>query len=208
MRVADVWRTEPDRRAMRLPLLLLCLGSLVGPSLAQEASSSVPISLDASSSVPPDQSTGPPLSSSEALRLFVDACTAIGSGAPDAYDKVKDAGWVPNEPEDAGPYNAVYSGYRDVPGFGEVDIWGSLQSFPSQRLGYCRIDFSDNDNLLDFKDMAGIAGLAGTLADRGDGNVYGAWESPDRKLLVLGDRTDGAVEIEFNLLLGGTPAGN
>ena len=138
--------------------------------------------------------------------MFVDACTAIESGAPDAFDKVKDAGWVPNETEDAGPYNAVYSGSRELDGYGEVDIWGSVETFPTQRLGYCRIDFSDNDKLLDFNDMNGISGLAGSLNDRGDGNVYGAWESPDKKLLVLGDRTDGAVEIEFNLLLGDRPA--
>jgi hypothetical protein len=187
----------------KLHLLALCLVGLAAPALAQDTSSSAAV--DAASSAPADQSV-PPIASADLLKMVVDACTAIESGAPDAYDRVKDTGWVPNETEDTGPYNAVYSGYRDVDGYGEVDIWGSVQTFPTRRLGYCRVDFSDSDNSLDFKAMAGLAGLAGTLDDRGDGNVYGAWESPDKKLLVLGDRTDGAVEIEFNLLPGDGPA--
>lgn len=194
----------------KLPLLAFCLVAAAAPAFAQDASSSAaPTGSSASAGeTAADQSSGPPIASADALKMFVDACTAIESGAPDAYDKVKDAGWVPNETEDTGPYNAVYSGYRDFSGYGEVDIWGSVQTFPTRKLGYCRVDFSDNDGRLDFNDMAGIAGLAGALSDRGDGNVYGAWESPDKKLLVLGDRTDGAVEIEFNLLPGDQPPAN
>jgi hypothetical protein len=185
----------------KLHLLALCLAGFAVPALAQDASSSAPA--DTTSSAPAAETA---VSSVDLLKMIVDACTAIESGAPDAYDKVKDTGWVPNETEDTGPYNAVYSGYRDVEGYGEIDIWGSVQTYPSQRLGYCRVDFTDSDNRLDFKAMTGLVGLAGTLEDRGDGNVYGAWEGPDRKLLVLGDRTDGAVEIEFNLLPGDKPA--
>ena len=114
-------------------------------------------------------------------------------------------GWTPNETEDTGPYNKVYSGYRDLNGIGEVDLWGAVYSLPSQRLGYCRVDFSDQNNILDFKDMAGQKGLVGSITAGDNSDVYGAWESPDKKVLVIGDRTDGAVELEFNLLLGDKP---
>ena len=90
-------------------------------------------------------------------------------------------------------------------GYGEVDIWGSLQNFPTQRLGYCRIDLSDSEALVDFRDMNGLGGLKGKLEDRGDGNVFGTWETADKRLLAIGDRTDGALELEFNFLLGDAP---
>jgi len=189
----------------RLQLLTLCLIGLATPAFAQASSSEAPPSsaLPAASSAD-DQPVpaGPQVTSAEALKMFVDACTDLSSGDPTAYDRANNAGWVPNDTEDTGPYSAIYSGSREIGSFGEVDIWGSVQSFPTQRLGYCRVDFSDPDNLLDFAGMAGIKGLTGTIESRDGGNVYGAWESADKKLLVIGDRSDGAVEFEFNLLLG------
>jgi hypothetical protein len=184
----------------KLSLLSLCLIALSAPALAQDASSSA-------SSAPADQTqAGPPVSSADAFKIFVDTCTDISSGDPAAYDRANSSGWTANEGQDTGPYNKVYSGYRELDGLGEVDIWGSVQSFPTQRLGYCRIDFSDENNLLDFKDMAGLKGLTGATTAGENGDVYGAWEAPDKKLLVIGDRTDGVVELEFNLLLGDKPA--
>ena len=177
----------------RLTLLSLCLLGLAAPALAQDASSSAPAA------------AAPAISSADAFKMFVDACTTASGGNPTDYDKLNDGGWTPNETDETGPYNAVYSGYRDVDGLGEVDLWGSVQSFPTQRLGYCRIDFSDANNVLDFNDMNGLHGLSGTLQTGPSGNVYGVWETPDKKLLVIGDRSDGAVELEFNLILSDKP---
>ena len=177
-----------------LSLLPFCLLAFAAPAFGQ----------DASSSAPADQS-GPPVASADAFKIFVETCADISSGDPAAYDRAKDAGWTPNETEDTGPYNKVYSGYRDLAGIGEVDLWGAVYSLPSQRLGYCRVDFSDENNILDFKDIAGQKGLVGSITAGANGDVYGAWESPDKKTLVIGDRTDGAVELEFNLLLGDKP---
>jgi hypothetical protein len=176
-------------------VLLCCLAALPLPAMAQ-----------ASSSAPADQSSAPPMSSADTLKLIVDACAQAIGGDAAAPEKMTDSGWTPNEIEDTGPYNAVYSGFRDVPPYGEIDLWASVQNFPSRRLGYCRVDFGDTDNVLDFAAMAGIAGLTGSIEERAAGNVYGAWESADKKLLVIGDRTAGAVELEFNLLPGPTPA--
>jgi hypothetical protein len=199
--------TGPETTMTRLALLTLCLIGLAAPAFAQSSSSES--SAQPPASAPDDQTTdqapaGAPITSA-ALKMFVDTCTDISSGDPTAYDRANDAGWVPNDTEDTGPYTGIYSGSREIGSFGEVDIWGSVQNFPSQRLGYCRVDFSDTDNLLDFADMAGIKGLSGSIEVRDGGNVYGAWESADKKLLVIGDRTDGAVELEFNLLLGDKP---
>ena len=176
-------------------LLLLCRAGLPLPALAQASSSQAPA----------DQNSTP-MSSADALKLIVDACTQVIGGDADGPEKMTDGGWTPNEIEDTGPYNAVYSGFRDVAPYGEIDLWASVQRFPSQHLGYCRVDFGDTDNVLDFAAMSGIAGLTGSIEPRAEGNVYGAWESADRKLLVIGDRTAGAVELEFNLLPGTQPA--
>ena len=193
----------------RLPLALLCLLVLSAPAYAQ-ASSSAAADDDLGSSSDADTSqpaapAGPPVSSADALKLFVSTCTDIAGGDPKAFDRANDAGWVPNETPDPGPYSTIYSGSRGVSGYGEVDIWASVQTFPTQRLGYCRIDFADADKALDFTQMNGVGGLSGTAQQTADGNAYGSWESADKKWLVIGDRTEGAVEIEFNLLLGNRP---
>ena len=176
-------------------LVLCCLAALPLPAFAQASSSEV--SSDQNGTTPP--------SSADTLKLIVDACTQVIGGDAKAPAAMTDGGWTPNEIEDTGPYNAVYSGFREVAPYGEIDLWASVQSFPSQHLGYCRVDFSDENNILDFKDIAGQKGLVGSITTGANGVVYGAWESPDKKMLVIGDRTDGAVELEFNLLLGDKP---
>lgn len=176
-------------------LVMLCLApGLIVPALAQDAGGEG------------QQPAATQIDSAATLKLFVDACTDLSGGDSAAYDRANASGWVPNDTGDTGPYNAVYSGSREVAGLGEIDIWASVQSFPTQRLGYCRIDFSDPDNLLDLGAMNGIGGLTGTVQPRDGGDVFGSWEGADKKLLVIGDRTEGAVEIEFNFLLGAKPA--
>jgi hypothetical protein len=190
----------------KLHLLPLCLILMASPVLAQSSAAA-----PASSAQDNDNSSsaalpsGPPVTSAEAFKIFVDTCTDISGGTEGSYDRANAAGWIPNDADDSGPYNSIYSGSREIAGLGEVDIWGSVQNFPTQRLGYCRVDFSDSNNVLDFKDMAGVHGLTGSIQPRDGGNVYGAWEAPDKKLLVIGDRSDGAVELEFNLILGEKP---
>lgn len=145
---------------------------------------------------------GPPVASADALKMFYDTCTDISGGDPKAYDRANANGWTPNDQDDVGPYNSIYSGYRNMDGYGEIDVWGSVNTYPTQILGYCRVDFPDADKLINFADVTKLGDLKGRIEDRGDGNVYGAWESGDKRLLVIADRNDGQVELEFNLLLG------
>ncbi|MEO8756276.1 MAG: hypothetical protein ABI398_00795 [Devosia sp.] len=216
----------------KLGLLPLCLICFAAPAFAQARSSSS--AEDASSaalqlSAPPNYSSAmseealssedaspvseepaqpPLLSSADAFKLFVESCADLASGDPTAFDRANDRGWIPNDSDDTGPYTTIYSGYRELEGFGEIDIWSSVQKLPTQRLGYCRLDFSDSDGRLDFNDVSGLKSLTGTVEVRDGGTVFGAWESADKKLLVVGDRKDGTVELEFNLLLGDKPAAN
>lgn len=184
-------------------LFALALAASCAPALAQgNASSAAPAASDQA------DTGGPAVTSPEAFKIFVDACTDLSSGDAGAEQRAASAGWTANEGQDTGPFNKVYSGYRNLEGLGEVDIWGAVYTYPTQRLGYCRVDFSDPDNILDFNDVAGIKGLVGSAKPGDNSDVYGAWESPDKKLLVIGDRTEGVVELEFNLLLGDKPAGN
>jgi hypothetical protein len=155
---------------------------------------------DEDTSGEPSEPAGPPLSSTDAVRLFVDTCTTIAGGAANARDKAQKAGWQADEPEDNGPYVTIYSAYQELAGYGSVDLWSSLETFPTSRLGYCRLDFGDVDALLNFNDFT-KAGLNGTITDNGNGNVYGSWESADHKTMLAANRTDGQVQMEFNILL-------
>lgn len=155
---------------------------------------------DGETSGEPSEPTGPPMASTDAIKLFVSTCSSIAGGAPDARDDAQKAGWQADDPADNGPYVTIYSGYQELAGYGSVDLWSSLESFPTQRIGYCRLDFGDVDNLLNFNDFTKL-GLNGTITDNGNGNVFGSWESEDHKTLLAANRTDGQVQMEFNLLL-------
>lgn len=144
--------------------------------------------------------SGPPLASADALKLFMTLCGEVAGGVPNARDDAAAAGWIADDPTESGPYVQIYSGYQELAGYGAVDVWSSLESFPTQRIGYCRLDFGDVDNLIDFNDVPKL-GLTGTVSGRGAGNAYGSWESADHKTLLTANRTDGQVQMEFNILL-------
>ena len=214
----------------KLHLLSLCLIGLSTPALAQismtltsdqpaapsnmemsitdSSSSSSEAPADMSVSAAPDDgasdlSSGPAVASKDALADFVKSCTDVSGGDPAAYDRANADGWTPDDAADSGPNRKIYSASKDVGGYGSVTLWGSVDTYPTQMLGYCRVDFGDYDSLIDLNDLTGMQGLVGSVTPAASGgNVYGAWESPDKKLLVIADRTDGQVEVEFNLLLG------
>jgi|GEM_PF-3046519 len=199
-------------------LYLLSLAALLaaGPALAQSPSAETPpAAVSQPSGEAPDatggdqgdgdgmttEPSGPAMPSAEALKLFLTSCTEVASGVVTAHDDMEQAGWSADEPENTGPYVTVYSAYQELAGYGSVDLWSSVESFPSQRLGYCRVDLGDVDNLLDFNDVEKL-GLIGTVTDQGNGNAYGSWESADHKTLLSASRADGQVQIELNVLLG------
>src|SRR3569833_3005182 len=77
------------------------------------------LALDSSSSAPPDlgtdqpEATGPAITSPEAFKIFVVACSTLSSGEAGADQRAANAGWTANEGEGTGPFSTVYSGYRD-----------------------------------------------------------------------------------------------
>lgn len=194
------------------PLLVALLAT---PAFAQmdmsllpddPSSDEPPVDLSVESSEPAveisNEALPPPPSTAELFQIFYDTCTSLSGGDPTAYDRANDSGWVPYEAGEYGPFKRVYTGARDFETYGSVEIWGSLETYPSQSLGYCRVDFSDPDGSFDLNAVTGIGGLAGTVSSDG-GN--GVWETADKKLLVIGARYEGSVAIEFNVLVGNTP---
>ncbi|MEO6178517.1 MAG: hypothetical protein ABIP15_01985, partial [Devosia sp.] len=129
-------------------------------------------------------------------------CTSISGGAADAFDKANDAGWVPYDGTDNGPFKRVYTGARDLPDIIGVELWGSFETYRTQSLGYCRVDFGDYENAFDLSKIDGLEGLSGKVDE---GGSYGVWESADKKLLVIAARVEGSLSIEFNVLVGDTP---
>src|SRR5690242_5559364 len=90
-----------------------------------------------------DQSAGPAVASKDALADFVKSCREVSGGDPKGADLATADGWVPDDPTDTGPYRKVYSASKDVGGYGSVTLWGSVDTYPTQNLGYCRVDFGD-----------------------------------------------------------------
>jgi hypothetical protein len=195
----------------------LFLALLATPALAQmdmslmpddpsSAEPSIDLSVEPSSETEEEisnEALPPAPSSAELFQIFYVACTSLSGGAADAYDKANQSGWVPYEGAEYGPYKRVYNGARDFRDFGSVEIWGSLETYPSQSLGYCRVDFSDVDGIFDLNAVTGIGGLTGTVGNAG---ANGVWETADKKLLVIAARYEGSLSIEFNVLVGDTPA--
>lgn len=150
----------------------------------------------------PSEPTGPAISSPAALQLFTTLCTELGTGTVDAQDNATAAGWIVDDPLDTGPYVTIVSGYQDIPGIGSADFWSSLETFPTLRVGYCRISFGDADSVIDFGDLDGL-GYTGDTSDLGNGNIYGSWDAANHTILLAADRADGEVQFEFNVI---TPA--
>lgn len=189
--------------AQMLPSLSLDASSDASGDLSRSAPPDYPsLSIpDDEESEEPSEPAAPPMASADALKLFVTTCSEIAGGDPKGLDDAAAAGWLPDDPEDTGPYVTIYSGYQDLSGYGTVDLWSSFETFPTKRLGYCRVDFSDSDAAIDFDDMLSL-GLTGETT-KGDGDtVFGAWESADHSTLISASRQDGAVQMEFNVVLG------
>lgn len=90
----------------KLHLLPLCLILMASPGLAQSSS----VAPDAPASSAPDDDTssvapppGPPVTSAEAFKIFVDTCTDISGGTEGSYDRANAAGWIPNDADDFRP---------------------------------------------------------------------------------------------------------
>ncbi|MEQ1768963.1 MAG: hypothetical protein ABL879_03915 [Devosia sp.] len=143
--------------------------------------------------------------SAEALQAFYDVCTDVAGGDPEAYDRAGGAGWQAGDYEEGGPFKSIYSAYRAFDGYDEVSLWSSVETYKTQRLGYCRVDFGDPTSTIDFDDFASVAGLTGNVTEQ-DGYVFGVWETPDGQKMVIADRREGVVQIEFNLRIPLTPA--
>ena len=99
----------------KLHLLPLCLILMASPVLAQSSAAALASSAqdndNSSSAAPP---SGPPVTSAEAFKIFVDTCTDISGGTEGSYDRANAAGWIPNDADDSGPYNSIYSGSREL----------------------------------------------------------------------------------------------
>ena len=107
-------RPQSAMRTLRLlPPYLLALGllALPLPVVAQDTSSSSP----ADQGTDQPEATGPAITSPEAFKIFVEACTSLASGEAGADQRAASAGWTANEASSTGPFSTVYSGYRVPP---------------------------------------------------------------------------------------------
>lgn len=165
------------------------------------------LGLDGPDADQPPELTGPPVPSKALLQELHGVCTDVAGPDAAAYDRAREAGWLTYDEGavDGGPYRRFHSSFKGFAGYGDIDLTSSVATFGDIQLGYCRLDFNDLDTRIDFADLTGVGGLAGSVTADG-ALAHGAWSTTDHRTLVIADRTaEGVVEIEFNLLPAAAP---
>lgn len=100
-----------------------------------------------------------------AVLSTLEICETFAKGDVLALEQATDAGWDAYDDTPESPFIKSYSGSLDVEGFGYVDLFSLVETYPTQTLGYCRVDVADPVG----NGAAAIAAIA--ELDRYDGEV-------------------------------------
>jgi hypothetical protein len=137
-------------------------------------------------------------------------CREIATAAPSAAEETGAAGWVRDDSAEGsgdGPFFTQFAANKTFGGIGEAALWGTIEYYPSRRQGYCRIDFPDPGNIVNFDDFSKIPGVTGKT-QAVDQDIYGAWQegATDPSVLILAQRVGGDFQLEMNTQLPAAPA--
>jgi hypothetical protein len=151
----------------------------------------------------------PKVTSAELVPELYKLCKEVSTAAPTAAKDTEAEGWAEDtRPENSGdgPFFTQYAANKAFAGIGDAALWGTIEYYPTRREGYCRIDFPDAGNIVDFADFAKIPNVTGTTKTV-DSDVYGAWQegATDPQVMIIAQRVGGDFQLEFNTLLPGAP---
>jgi hypothetical protein len=145
----------------------------------------------------------PPVASADLVKELYEVCYGVAEDQPDALGKAEARGWS-EEPDNEGdgPFFTQTAASKEFGGIGAVELWGTVEYYPGMREGYCRVDFTDTDNIVNFSDFNAIAGLTGQVKAIG-GDTYAAWQigSDEPKVVLLAQRVGGDFQLEINTIL-------
>jgi hypothetical protein len=73
----------------------------------------------------------------------LETCEIFAKGDVLALEAAAEAGWDAYEETAESPFIRSYSASRDYAGFGYADMFSLVETYPTQTLGYCRIDLNE-----------------------------------------------------------------
>lgn len=173
-------------------------GPLSGPDTAAPGGADEPS---------PPVSDLPPVASADLVKELFERCKAVASDQPDAMKTAAAAGWTAeDDTQGDGPFFTQVAANKEFGGIGPVEMWGTVEYYPTIREGYCRMDFSDPDSLVNFEDFNRIEGLTGQQTKIGE-DIYAVWQmgATDPKLMVIAQRVAGDFQMEINTILPAAP---
>lgn len=150
---------------------------------------------------------GPAVTSASLIKELYEVCSAVAQAEPDALRKAEARGWAEDEDNEGdAPYFTQTAASKSFGGVGPVEMWGTVDFYPQIREGYCRMDLTDADNLIDFADFKQISGLDGKVTNIG-GDTYAAWQigSGTPKVMITAQRVAGDFQMEINTILPPAP---
>lgn len=180
---------------MRAALVLMAALACCTPALAQKnPPSGSPPSAPASPAAPAE--TAAP-ETSVAVGLAT-TCLRFARGDADAVAQAEGEGWTVDSYGTSGSHLASMSGSRNISGVGDVNMYGSFETYYGFTLRFCRADIILNADApsIGVGTLTGWEGLEGS-ADETDAGDYGSWskaeEDPDRLLLVIAQQDSSAI---------------
>jgi hypothetical protein len=145
----------------------------------------------------------PPVASADLVKELYSVCYGVAQDQPDALKDAVTKGWSEEtDNEGDGPFFTETAANKEFGGIGSVELWGTVEFYPGLREGYCRADFTDSNNVINFSDFNAIDGLMGRVKTIG-GDTYAAWQigSGDPKVLLIAQRVGGDFQLEINTIL-------
>jgi hypothetical protein len=131
---------------------------------------------------------------------LLETCTALALGTPGAEAETIAAGWERYDNESESIF--VESFEADLPRANDTFTMLVLdESYPSGRLGYCRIDNYETAGPFGLEAIDALPGIEGELTEDNAG-LYGSWSwsEDDVDFLLLAHEAEGAFVLQLTAL--------
>ncbi len=117
---------------------------------------------------------------------FLEVCEKFASGDVLVVEWASELGWDAKEGDSGSLYARLYNANRYIEGVGDVALVALIEDYPTQTLGYCRIDIVAPAGTIGVLNLNELPRLTGTIRTTSDTD-YGSWEGAEsgRDYLLL-----------------------
>ncbi|MEO5808045.1 hypothetical protein [Devosia sp.] len=129
---------------------------------------------------------------------LLDTCEKFASGDVLIVEWATAQGWTASEGQSDTVYAHIYNATKTIEGVGDVTLFGLVETYPGQTLGYCRMDVQSpaaNLGVLTLNDLPRLSGAVQAV----DGGEYGTWQGAEtgRDYLLLASQTADAFALQL-----------